>query len=53
MPHQPCHDLAVVGAAPAGLTSTVYEHSEGRNTLVVKHTAIAGQAGTAAQTSSA
>jgi thioredoxin reductase (NADPH) len=40
------HDLAIVGAGPAGLGAAVYAASEGLRTLVVEAEAIGGQAGT-------
>ena len=40
------HDLAVVGAGPAGLAAAVYGASEGLRTLVIEPEAIGGQAGT-------
>jgi thioredoxin reductase (NADPH) len=40
------HDLAVVGAGPAGLGAAVYAASEGLSTLVIEQEAVGGQAGT-------
>ena len=40
------HDLAVVGAGPAGLAATVYGSSEGLRTATLVPEAIGGQAGT-------
>jgi thioredoxin reductase (NADPH) len=40
------HDLAIVGAGPAGLAAAVYGASEGLRTLVIEPEAIGGQAGT-------
>lgn len=40
------HDLAIVGAGPAGLAAAVYGASEGLRTLVLEPEAIGGQAGT-------
>lgn len=40
------HDLAIIGAGPAGLGAAVYATSEGLSTLVVEQEAIGGQAGT-------
>jgi thioredoxin reductase (NADPH) len=40
------HDLAVLGAGPAGLAAAVYGASEGLKTLVLEPLAIGGQAGT-------
>ncbi|WP_341358276.1 FAD-dependent oxidoreductase [Georgenia sp. M64] len=40
------HDLAVVGAGPAGLAAAVYGASEGLRTVVIEPEAIGGQAGT-------
>jgi len=42
---QPCCDVAVVGAGPAGLAAAVYAASEGLETLVVERQAVGGQAG--------
>jgi thioredoxin reductase (NADPH) len=39
------HDLAVVGAGPAGLSATVFAASEGLRTVVLEAHAIGGQAG--------
>jgi thioredoxin reductase (NADPH) len=43
------HDLAVVGAGPAGLAAAVYAASEGLDVLVVESTAPGGQAGTSSR----
>ena len=43
------HDLAVVGAGPAGLAAAVYAASEGLDTIVVEGTAPGGQAGTSSK----
>jgi thioredoxin reductase (NADPH) len=40
------HDLAIVGAGPAGLAAAVHGASEGLRTLVIEAEAIGGQAGT-------
>jgi thioredoxin reductase (NADPH) len=40
------HDLAIVGAGPAGLAAAVYAASEGLRTLVIEPEAPGGQAGT-------
>jgi thioredoxin reductase (NADPH) len=40
------HDVAIVGAGPAGLAAAVYAASEGLRTLVLEAEAIGGQAGT-------
>jgi thioredoxin reductase (NADPH) len=41
-----CHDVAVIGAGPAGLAAAVYGASEGLSTIVLEPEAIGGQAGT-------
>ena len=43
------HDVAVVGAGPAGLASAVYAASEGLDTIVVESIAPGGQAGTSSK----
>jgi thioredoxin reductase (NADPH) len=43
------YDLVVVGAGPAGLTSSVYGASEGLNTLLIDREAPGGQAGLSAR----
>lgn len=43
------HDVAVVGAGPAGLASAVYAASEGLDTIVVELIAPGGQAGTSSK----
>ncbi|MGF1624725.1 MAG: FAD-dependent oxidoreductase [Alphaproteobacteria bacterium] len=43
------HDLAVVGAGPAGQAAAVYAASEGLDTIVVESTAPGGQAGTSSK----
>lgn len=40
------HDLAILGAGPAGLAAAVYGASEGLRTVVIEQLAIGGQAGT-------
>jgi thioredoxin reductase (NADPH) len=45
-PHR--HDVAVVGAGPAGLAAAVYGASEGLDTVALEAEAIGGQAGTSA-----
>ena len=45
-PSPEVHDLAIVGAGPAGLAAAVYGASEGLRALVVEPLAIGGQAGT-------
>jgi thioredoxin reductase (NADPH) len=45
-PSADVHDLAIVGAGPAGLAAAVYGASEGLRTVVVESRAIGGQAGT-------
>ena len=43
------HDLAVVGAGPAGLAAAVYGASEGLDTIVIESLAPGGQAGTSSK----
>jgi thioredoxin reductase (NADPH) len=43
------HDLAVIGAGPAGLAAAVYGASEGLDTLVLEALAPGGQAGTSSK----
>jgi thioredoxin reductase (NADPH) len=43
------HDLAVVGAGPAGLAAAVYAASEGLDVLVLEAEAFGGQAGTSSK----
>ncbi len=43
------YDLVVIGAGPAGLTSSVYGASEGLNTLLIDRDAPGGQAGLSAR----
>lgn len=43
------HDLAVVGAGPAGLAAAVYGASEGLDTIVLEGLAPGGQAGTSSK----
>lgn len=43
------HDVAVIGAGPAGLAAAVYAASEGLDTLVIEATAPGGQAGTSSK----
>ena len=43
------HDLAVVGAGPAGLAAAVYGASEGLDTIVIEAIAPGGQAGTSSK----
>jgi thioredoxin reductase (NADPH) len=45
-PSPKLHDLAILGAGPAGLAAAVYGASEGLKTLVLEPRAIGGQAGT-------
>jgi thioredoxin reductase (NADPH) len=43
------HDVAVVGAGPAGLAAAVYAASEGLETIVIESLAPGGQAGTSSK----
>ena len=43
------HDVAVIGAGPAGLAAAVYAASEGLDTLIVETEAPGGQAGTSSK----
>lgn len=43
------HDVAVIGAGPAGLAAAVYAASEGLETLVIESLAPGGQAGTSSK----
>ena len=43
------HDVAIVGAGPAGLAAAVYAASEGLETIVLESTAPGGQAGTSSK----
>jgi len=43
------HDVAVVGAGPAGLAAAVYAASEGLDTVVIESIAPGGQAGTSSK----
>ncbi|WP_213981282.1 FAD-dependent oxidoreductase [Sphingomonas sp. dw_22] len=43
------HDVAVVGAGPAGLAAAVYAASEGLDTIVIEAVAPGGQAGTSSR----
>jgi thioredoxin reductase (NADPH) len=45
-PEAGVHDLAIVGAGPAGLAAGVYGASEGLDTLIIEREAPGGQAGT-------
>jgi thioredoxin reductase (NADPH) len=44
--YTPIHDVAIVGAGPAGLAAAVYASSEGLGTIALECHAIGGQAGT-------
>lgn len=43
------HDVAVIGAGPAGLAAAVYAASEGLDTIVIESQAPGGQAGTSSR----
>jgi thioredoxin reductase (NADPH) len=43
------HDVAVIGAGPAGLAAAVYAASEGLSTIVIESIAPGGQAGTSSK----
>src|SRR5262249_39163352 len=43
------HDVAVIGAGPAGLAAAVYAASEGLDTIIVEGLAPGGQAGTSSK----
>jgi thioredoxin reductase (NADPH) len=43
------HDLAVLGAGPAGLAAAVYGASEGLRTVVIEWEALGGQAGSSSR----
>jgi len=43
------HDVAIVGAGPAGLAAAVYAASEGLSTVVIEGSAPGGQAGTSSK----
>ncbi|MDQ3808836.1 MAG: NAD(P)/FAD-dependent oxidoreductase [Chloroflexota bacterium] len=45
-PSADVHELAIVGAGPAGLAAAVYGASEGLRTLLIESQSIGGQAGT-------
>jgi thioredoxin reductase (NADPH) len=45
-PSSQVHELAIVGAGPAGLAAAVYGASEGLRTLILECRSIGGQAGT-------
>ena len=48
-PLRPDHDVAIVGAGPAGLGAAVYAASEGLDTVVLEREAVGGQAGTSSR----
>jgi thioredoxin reductase (NADPH) len=39
------HDLIIIGAGPAGLTSGIYSAREGLSTLIIERSGVGGQAG--------
>jgi len=43
-PNRDVHDLAIIGAGPAGLAAAVYASSEGLDTVAIEREAIGGQA---------
>ncbi len=49
VPERGAHDLAVIGAGPAGLAAAVYGASEGLSTVVLDAVATGGQAATTTQ----
>lgn len=48
-PQSQDHDVAVVGAGPAGIGAAVYASSEGLETVLLEQEAIGGQAGTSSR----
>jgi thioredoxin reductase (NADPH) len=46
LPPDQIHDVAIVGAGPAGLAAAVYAASERLSTVVIERKAVGGQAGT-------
>ena len=49
LPSERFHDLAIVGAGPAGLAAAVYGGSEGLRTVLIEEQAPGGQAGTSSR----